>query len=80
MNTIDQIKAEIERLMCPEHGVVLDNLLDFLDTLQEQPVEEDIITLHLGKTLPDEQYDEVVRSVVAFMNQRWPNCKVGVDN
>ena len=43
-------------------------------------LDEDIITLHLGKILPDEQYDEVVRSVVAFMNQRWPNCKVGVDN
>lgn len=50
------------------------------DNVDKMLMDEDIITLHLGKILPDEQYNEVVRSVVAFMNQRWPNCKVGVDN
>ena len=33
---------------------------------------EDIITIHLGVELTDEQYKEVVDSVVAFMNKRWP--------
>ena len=41
---------------------------------------EDIITIHLGKVLTQEQYDEVVASIIAFMNQRWPNCRIGVDN
>lgn len=34
--------------------------------------DEDIITIHLGKVLTEEQYNEVVNSVIAFMNQRWP--------
>lgn len=42
--------------------------------------EEDIITIHLGKVLTQEQYDKVVASVIEFMNQRWPNCQIGVDN
>jgi len=35
----DLLRAEIERLMCPEHGHCLENLLDFIDSLPEQPVE-----------------------------------------
>lgn len=42
--------------------------------------EEDIITIHLGKVLTQEQYDEVVASIIAFMNQRWPNSQIGVDS
>ena len=42
--------------------------------------EEDIITIHLGKILTQEQYDKVVESVIEFMNRRWPNCQIGVDN
>lgn len=34
--------------------------------------DEDIITIHLGKILSEEQYQEVVDSVLAFMNKRWP--------
>ena len=39
----------------------------------ENEQEEDIITIHLGKVLTQEQYDEVLTSVIAFMNQRWPD-------
>ena len=34
--------------------------------------EEDIITIHLGVVLSEEKYNEVVASVIAFMNERWP--------
>ena len=37
-----------------------------------QGLDEDIITIHLGKVLTEEQYNEVVKSIVAFMNTRWP--------
>lgn len=38
--------------------------------------DEDIIVIHLGKVLTEEQYQEVVNSVIAFMNKRWPGfCK-----
>ena len=40
--------------------------------MNNEELDEDIITIHLGKVLPEEQYNEVVRSVVAFMNKRWP--------
>ena len=39
----------------------------------ENEQDEDIITIHLGKVLTQEQYDEVVASITAFMNQRWPD-------
>ena len=35
--------------------------------------EYDTITIELGKTLTDEQYDEVLASVIAFMEMRWPD-------
>ena len=34
--------------------------------------DEDIITIHLGKVLTEEQYNEVVQSIIAFMDKRWP--------
>lgn len=34
-------------------------------------MEEDIITIHLGKVLPKEQYDSVVASVIEFLNTNW---------
>ena len=34
--------------------------------------EGDTITIHLGVELPEEQYNEVVASVVDFLNRRWP--------
>lgn len=39
----------------------------------DEGVDEDTITIHLGKVLTQEQYDEVVASITAFMNQRWPD-------
>ena len=35
--------------------------------------DEDIITIHLGRVLTDDQYEEVVASVIAFMEMRWPD-------
>lgn len=35
--------------------------------------DEDIITIHLGVNLSEEKYNEVVASVIAFMNSRWPD-------
>ena len=46
---------------------------ELLAELQDpQGLDEDIITIHLGKVLPEEQYNEVVKSITAFMNTRWP--------
>lgn len=45
-----------------------------------QDPDEDVIVIHLGH-LSHKQYDKVVESVIAFLNQRWPNvAKLGVDN
>ena len=42
--------------------------------------DEDKIVIHLGH-LTQAQYDKVVESVIAFMNQRWPNLMhMGVDS
>ena len=43
--------------------------------------DEDIIIIHLGCTLPDAEYNTVVKSIVEFMNRRWPNVRqIGIDN
>ena len=42
---------------------------------------EDIIIIHLGRSLTDEQFERVQQSVIAFMNARWPDVMhVGIDN
>ncbi len=42
---------------------------------------EDVIIIHLGRSLTDEQFERVQRSVIAFMNARWPDiAHVGIDN
>lgn len=42
---------------------------------------EDLIIIHLGRSLTDEQFETVQRSVIAFMNKRWPNlAHLGIDN
>ena len=33
--------------------------------------DEDIITIHLGKVLPEEQYNLIVESVIEFLNKNW---------
>lgn len=35
--------------------------------------DSDVIVIELGKVLTEEQYQEVVDSVIAFMNVRWPH-------
>lgn len=43
--------------------------------------DEDIIVIHLGKSLSDEQFNRVQESIIAFMNARWPNLEnVGIDS
>ena len=45
-----------------------------------QDPDEDVIVIHLGH-LTQAQYDKVVESVIAFMNQRWPNLMhMGIDS
>ena len=42
--------------------------------------DEDLIIIHVGH-LTDEQYEKVAKSVIAFMNQRWPDVRLlGRDN
>lgn len=46
-----------------------------------QSSNEDIIVIHLGRILSEEQFERVQKSVIAFMNARWPDWKnVGVDS
>ena len=41
---------------------------------------EDVIIIHLGRTLSVEQFERVQRSVMAFMNARWPDIgNIGID-
>lgn len=45
-----------------------------------QDPDEDVIVIHLGH-LSESQYDAVVKSVIEFMNKRWPRwATIGVDN
>ena len=55
------------------------NMAEF-DILEGPVADDDKIVIHLGH-LSQAQYDNVVESVIAFMNQRWPNlAKLGVDS
>ena len=39
----------------------------------EETIDEgDVIIIHLGVELSEEKYNEVVQSIIAFMNTRWP--------
>ena len=45
-----------------------------------QDPDEDVIVIHLGH-LSNEQFEQVQRSVIAFMNARWPNiANIGIDS
>ena len=35
--------------------------------------DEDVIIIHIGRVLTEQQFNEVMESVIAFMNKRWPN-------
>ena len=55
-------------------------MAEFGRTSGPQDPDEDIIVIHLGH-LSDERYNRVVESVVAFMNNRWPDVTLmGIDN
>ena len=42
---------------------------------------EDVIIIRLGRSLTEEQFERVQRSIIAFMNVRWPDiAHVGIDN
>lgn len=42
---------------------------------------EDVIIIHLGRSLTNEQFERVQQSVIAFMNARWPNFeRIGIDS
>ena len=41
----------------------------------------DVIIIHLGRILTDEQFEQVQHSVIEFMNARWPDmANIGIDN
>lgn len=42
--------------------------------------DEDIIVIHLGRTLSELEYKAVLDSVIAFMNKRWPNGQYSIPN
>lgn len=45
-----------------------------------EDTDENVIVIHLGH-LTDEQFEQVQRSVIAFMNARWPNiANIGIDS
>lgn len=37
--------------------------------------DEDVIVIHLGHSLSEEQFNEVSKSIIAFLNQRWPDLQ-----
>ena len=42
---------------------------------------EDVIIIHLGRSLTEEQFERVQQSVIAFMNARWPDiARIGIDS
>ena len=57
------------------------NMAGFSKTDGPADPNEDVIIIHLGRSLTDEQFERVQRSVIAFMNARWPDiAHVGIDN
>lgn len=42
--------------------------------------DEDLIVIHLGKVLPEEEYRAVVSAVIAFLNQRFPDHNFRLPN
>lgn len=42
--------------------------------------DEDIIIIHLWRTLSELEYKAVLDSVIAFMNKRWPNGQYQIPN
>ena len=60
----------------------LDKLEQFLDILQEEPLpkdcelvtaDEDIITIHLGRVVSDEVYDQIVKDIVRLLERKYPS-------
>lgn len=44
-------------------------------------MDEDTIVIHLGRVLSQDEYEAVLKSIIAFMNMRWPNVmQLGRDN
>ncbi len=57
------------------------NMAGFSKTDGPADPNEDVIIIHLGRSLTDEQFERVQQSVIAFMNARWPDiAHVGIDN
>ena len=43
-------------------------------------MDEDIVVIHLGKRVTQSEYDAFVASIVAFLNQRYPNHNFSLPN
>jgi len=55
----------------------LDCLGECLEQNIEQMLGENSITIHLGRKLSDEKFNEVVASIIDFMDSRWPDLCQG---
>ena len=57
------------------------NMAGFEKTVGPQDPNEDVIIIHLGRSLTNEQFERVQQSIIAFMNTRWPNpSNIGTDS
>ena len=39
----------------------------------EKPMDEDIITIHLGRIVPDEVYNQIVKDIVRLLERKYPS-------
>lgn len=39
----------------------------------EKPMNEDIITIHLGRVVSDEVYDQIVKDIVRLLERKYPS-------
>lgn len=46
-----------------------------MTTITYDETEEDIIVIHLGRTVSDELYNEIQESIIRFLDSRWPRNK-----
>ena len=41
--------------------------------IMENPSEEDIITVHLGRVVPKELYEQIVKDIVRLLERKYPS-------
>ena len=41
--------------------------------MSENNQDEDVITIHLGRVVPDEVYDQIVKDIVRLLERKYPS-------